>query len=395
MLRQQYSAEKFSKEKPTQNKSNPFISENPLNYRMAFDIDSIKFGKMQIIATVIIFLTTLLVACIFGMTGIGLNELLTFKFNIVLEKIIENIGTIILFFLVLSLPVAIITVFAKKMEKINLIIVAIISSFLALIISMIIFPTLQSFWIIGIIYIIAVFFAIEEAFTKYKEVKTRIVARTSWSTTGKVVSIISIGLVILILANVAPAHEEYLEKVDEFGIGFVETLMPSIGGDSGITSVLVSAIVDTQIATVDALLNNPAYAKLREKTDPDVMIFVATADGTNEYFKGPEFRNTIEQQINETGTGVMQKISLIGILREQFPAIETVEKTVPLGIIMGLLHALAIAGIFSMLAMFLCKPTAVIYATIAEKSLSILQPPEPQKPQSQQIAKRPLQQTVK
>ena len=362
---------------------------------MELDIDSIEFGKIQIIAAALIFLTTLLVACIFGMTGIGLNDLLTFKFNIVLEKIIANIGTIVLFFLVLSLPIAMITVFAKKMEKINIIIVAMISSFLAIIIAMLLFPALQSFWIVGIVYIIAVFLAIEEAFTKYKEVKTRIVARASWSTMGKVASIISIGLVILILANVAPAHEEYLEKVDEFGVGFVETVMPSVGGDSGITSVLVNAIVDTQVATVDALLNNPAYAKLREKTDPDVMIFVAAADGTSEYFKGSEFRDTIEQQINETGTGVMQEISLIGILREQFPAIETVEKTVPLGIIMGLLHALAIAGIFSMVAMFLCKPTVVIYATITEKALSVLQPSEPKKTPPRQTAKTSPQQTVK
>ena len=139
--------------------------------------------------------------------------MLTFKFNIVLEKILANLSTIILFFLTLSLPIAIITVFAKKMKKINIIITAIISSFLALIISMLLFPALQSFWIIGVFYIIAVFFAIEEAFTKYQEVKTKIVARVSWSTMGKVTSIISIGLVILILANVVPAHEEYLEKV--------------------------------------------------------------------------------------------------------------------------------------------------------------------------------------
>ncbi len=354
---------------------------------MELNIDTIKFGKMQIIAAALIFLSTLLVACVFGMTGIGLNDLLTFKFNIVLEKILANLGTIILFFLVLSLPVAIITVFAKRMEKINLIIVAMISSFLALIISMLLFPALQSFWIVGIFYIIAVFLVIEEAFTKYKEVKTRIVARASWSTMGKVASIISIGLVILILANVAPAHEEYLEKVDEFSMGIVETVMPSVGGNSGVTSVLVDAIVDTQVATVDALLNNPAYAKLREKTDPDVMIFVAAADGTSDYLKGPEFRGTIEQQINETGTGVMQEISIVEIMRTQFPVLETVEKTVPLGIIMGLLHALAIAGIFSMLAMFLCKPTSVIYATITEKALSVLKSAEPQKVKPQQTVK--------
>ncbi len=346
---------------------------------MELDIGTIKFGKMQIAAVALIFLSTLLVASIFGMTGIGLNDLLTFKFNIVLEKLLANFGTFILFFLVLSLPIALITIFAKKMEKINIIITAMISSFLALMIAMLLFPNLQSFWIIGIFYIIAVFLAIEEAFTKYKEVKTRIAARASWSTMGKVTSLISIGLVVLILANVAPAHEKYLEKVDEFSVGIVETVMPSIGGNSGITSVLVDTIVDTQVTTVDILLNNPAYTKLREKTDPDVMIFVTAADGTSNYLKGPEFRDTIEQQINEAGTGIMQEISIVEIIRTQFPVLETVEKTVPLGIIMGLLHALAVAGIFSMLAMFLCKPTAAIYGMIAETALSALQPPKQQK----------------
>ncbi len=362
---------------------------------MELNLDAIEFGKMQIIAAVLIFLSTLLVACIFGMTGIGLNDLLTFKFNIVLEKILANLPTIILFFLVLSLPVALITVFAKRMEKINLIIVATISSFLALIIAMVLFPALQSFWIAGIFYIIAVFLAIEEAFTKFKEIKKRIIARASWSTMGKVASVISISLVVLLLANIVPQQEEYLEKVDDFSAGIVETVMPSTGGNSGITSVLVDAIVDTQLATVNALLNNSVYTKLREKTDPDVILFVATADTTSEYFKGPEFRKEIEKQINQTGTGVMQEISLVKIIREQFPAIETIEKTVPLGVIMGLLHALAIAGIFSMLAMFLCKPTAAIYGIIAEKTLTALLPQEQQKAPPQQTAKAPPQQTVK
>ena len=362
---------------------------------MELEIDSIEFGKMQIIAAVVIFLSTLLVASIFGMTGIGLNDLLTFKFNIVLEKLLANLPAMILFFLTLSLPVALITVFAKRMKKINVIITAMISSFLAMIIAMFLFPALQGFWIVGIIYIIAVFLVIEEAFTKYLEVKKRIVARASWSTMGKMASIISIGLVILILANIAPQHEEYLEKVDDFSMGFMETIMPSSGGNSGITSVLVDTIVDTQIATVDILLNNGAYTKLREKTDPDVMIFVALADGTSEYFKGQEFRTTIEQQINEAGTNVMQEISVVEIMRTQFPVLETVEKTVPLGIIVGIFHALAIAGIFSMLAMFLCKPTAAIYGVIADKALSVLETSESQKEQPQKTAKTPPQQTVK
>ena len=154
------------------------------------DTNAVEFEKIQIIAAVLIFLSTLLVAGIFGMTGIGLNDLLTFKFNIVLEKILANLTTIILFFLAFSLPIAIITVFAKRMEKINLIIVATVSSLLALIIAMLLFPALQGFWIIGIFYIIAVFLAVEEAFTKYREIKKRIVARSSWSTIGKTASLI-------------------------------------------------------------------------------------------------------------------------------------------------------------------------------------------------------------
>ncbi|MFA4856018.1 MAG: hypothetical protein WC634_05555 [archaeon] len=338
---------------------------------MEISEDALAFGKIQIAAAIAIFAATMLWAAFFGLTGMSLNDFLTLKFNIVLEKILANLPAVALFLLTFSLPVAIITAFAKKMEKINLMLLSGVSSFFALTIAMLLFPAMQGFWIVAIFYIIGIFLAVEEAFTKRLELKKRITARTNWSATGKTAALVSIGLVVLFISSIAPEHEQYLGKVDDFAMSFVEIAIPSNGKNPGITSAITDTIVNTQIATVNALLENSAYTKLKGKTDPDVMLFVATADATREYFKGPEFRKTIEKTLNETSTDVMGEIKIVAIMREQFPVLNTVEKVVPLGILFGLAQALAIAGLFSMLALFICRPMAVVYGLITEKALAL------------------------
>src|SRR3989338_7840388 len=113
---------------------------------MEISEDALAFGKIQIAAAIAIFAATMLWAAFFGLTGIGLNDFLTLKFNIVLEKILANLPTVALFLLTFSLPVAIITAFAKKMEKISLMLLSGVSSFFALTIAMLLFPAMQSFW---------------------------------------------------------------------------------------------------------------------------------------------------------------------------------------------------------------------------------------------------------
>ena len=71
---------------------------------MELNSEALAFGKMQIAATALIFLSTLLWACSFGLTGIALNDFFTFKFNIILGKVLS--ANMVLFILTFPLPLA-------------------------------------------------------------------------------------------------------------------------------------------------------------------------------------------------------------------------------------------------------------------------------------------------
>ena len=82
---------------------------------MQINSDFLSVGKIPIAAAASIFATTLLWAFFLGMTGLGANDLFTFKLHIVLGKILTI--NMLLFFLTFSLPIAIMAAFAKRMQK--------------------------------------------------------------------------------------------------------------------------------------------------------------------------------------------------------------------------------------------------------------------------------------
>ncbi len=107
---------------------------------MELNSEALAFGKTQIAAAALIFLSTLLWACSFGLTGIASNDFFTFKFHIILGKALS--ANMALFLLTFPLPIAFMATFAKRMGKASLILVSMVSSLFALIAAMALFPTL-------------------------------------------------------------------------------------------------------------------------------------------------------------------------------------------------------------------------------------------------------------
>jgi hypothetical protein len=347
---------------------------------MEINPESFSLNKTHIVAGIAIFATTVLWATLFGMTGIGINDLLTFKLQFLAEKVL-TLNTL-LFFLTFSMPIAIAAALAKRTEKITLVITSMFASLAALIIIMALFSQLQSLWIAAVFYIISLPLAIETASTRYEELKRRVTARASWSTAGKMVSITSIGLFVMTMAAIVPEHEAYLEKFEDFAQDmardFLSENSPEKLGE-GLGSSLAGMLVQRDIAAADSLMENPAFQKLREKQDLEVQLFVAAVEAQKTRLESPEYKEEIEQQIEvqltplvSDSTGqALESIDIVESMREMLPVIKVLEKIMPLGIWIGLMLALAITGIFSFVAMLLSKTTAVAYALIVEKAISL------------------------
>jgi len=325
------------------------------------------FGKKEIIAFALVFLATLLWATFFGLTGLSANDFFTLKLHIVLEKIL-TLNTLA-FFVFLTLPIALIAVLAKRMEKISLIIAAETASLLALIIAFALFPQMQSLWATAILYLIAIPLAIEMATVQYNELTKWVALRVGLSAAGKTTMFVSIGLVLFCIITVLPEQGLYVQKFETFITDFAQGVTSGESNQS-ISSGMAGLVVQSQITIVDTLLQNAAFTKLRQKTDPDVIAFVAVSEATADGIKSPEYRQEITEKFSESSSGAIQEINIMELLKDQFPFIDIMEQ------FMWAIYAMAIAGIFSLAALIISKPMGALFAVIGEKIISLVEPEE-------------------
>jgi len=342
-------------------------------------LENFQFGKKQIIIAVAIFLATLAWAIALGLTGITVNDLFTFKIGIVAEKVL-SLNTALFFFL-LPLPAAIMASLAGREDKATLMILSMVSSLLALITAMAAFPGVQGFWILGIFYIIAVPLVIETCFMKKEEFKKWVPQRVPISGMRRAIMVLSIGFVALSALTIMPQQEQYVEKFEDFIADFASLATGEMSKDT-IPEEATSLLVNSQIATVNQLLDNAAFEKLREKQDTDVMAFVLLADNAKKYLESDEYRALIEQQFTKTTSNVVNRLDVIGLIKKQFPLFELLETY------LWLFHALTVVGIFSLAAGIICKPMAAVYGTIAELAVPKERPQEGWERQAKSAAQK-------
>ena len=331
-------------------------------------LENFEFGKEEIAAIAIIFLTTILWASFLGLSGIAANDFFTFKIDIVAEKLM-NLNTA-LFFFALPLPIVAMAAFAKRCDKASLMIFSFISSLLGLLIAMFIFPNLQGLLLLALFYLVSIPLVIEVAVTKKTELKKWVAPRTMLSSMGKTITLLSIGFVVLSALTILPIQDEYIGKFEGMIEGFAAELTTG-NSQSTISSEATDLFVNSQIATVDTILENPVFEKLRQKQDLDVMAFVLLADQAKDSLNSDEYRQQVEEKFRQSSSSIAQNIDIMEMIKKQFPWFELLERY------LWLFHALAIIGIFSLIANIICKPMAAVYGSIAETAAKTLLPEKP------------------
>ncbi len=328
---------------------------------MQLDIGAIKFGKMQAAAAIAVGASILLWAYFLNAAGIAVNDFFTFKLHILLDKIISV--NFLLFIIAFPLTGAIITALAKKMRKINLMLFSLLSALVALSAAMLLFPPLQGFWILFLFYIIAIPLRIETAYIKYAELERFVSMRTFLATAGRGALVIGIGLFVLSSVTILADQEAYVGK---FEATFIENIFRGFTtgkSQQQLAGSLVDTLVESQLQTVNAILENPLFSKLREKNDPDVIAFVAASEAAKEEIQSSEYRQQLVSQFSAGSSPLAEQINIVEMLKRQLPFIETLER------FLWLLHAFILASAFFLLANVVFKPLAVAYGMPIEKIL--------------------------
>ena len=335
-----------------------------LSFQMNMNAGALSFGKKQAVLSTIVIASTILWTYFFSLTGITVNDLFTFKFDIVLAKMltIEFAAALA----TMPLPIATITAFARRTYKENLMVVATASTAIAATIAMAAFPVLQGFWMPAIAYLISIPLLVETAYMKYSEAKTWVTTRTMLATMSKTITLLSIGLALLSITTILPQQEQYIDKFEGFIMDFTQS-MTTGNTQQTISTEAADMLVETQIATVNTIVGNQAYKKLEEKTDPDVMAFVALADASVTYIKSDAYKQEILEKLKDASSTVVRKIDIMDLIKQQFPMFGTIEQ------FLWLFQTLTIVGIFSLAASIICKPMAVIYGATMEEAAELLE----------------------
>src|SRR3989338_5986825 len=119
------------------------------------------------------------------------------------------------------------------------------------------------------------------------------------------------------------AHSENEKNVKEFGDSVMELAINPAGGQGGITDKLADVLVQTQRESLNVVMASPQFSKLRAKTDPDVIVFVATMDATKEVLNSPATAEKIKKELaakSDAATSVLT----FDMLRKQVPALQWV-----------------------------------------------------------------------
>jgi len=322
------------------------------------------FEKTGVAAIISVAVSILPWAFFLSATTISVNDLFTFKFQFFLEKLATI--NFALFLILFPLTIAAIAAFAKIMEKKSAMLFTAIGAAAGGLVSMIAFPILQEFWLLGIFFLVSVPLMVETASAKYAELKSFVSTRTFMAAAGRSTMIIGIALFALSAVVVLPQQDQQIKRFEET---FMENIFAGISSGKAQQDLAGSAadmVISAQKQAADSLVNNAVFEKLRSKTDPDVAVFVAATDRMRQFLDGDEYRQQIANQVGKSTADISKKVDIVPVIKKQMPFIETLERY------LWAIQGFGLAAAFMLIANIVFKPAAVLYGLLLERIFGML-----------------------
>lgn len=276
------------------------------------------FSRKDFVFIALIAISIVLWAFFLNASGILLEEILKFE-NI--KTTINSLTSIpfILFVVLFPLTIALATVFCeteKKKKKSFIVIPA--GALIGLIVSMLVFSNLMSYWLAGIFYIISFFLLIEMSYTRLEELKKYVSMRLLSESVRRTVLITAIGLFILSALTVLENKEEYESSLEDEMIGL------TMGEETKENFAELSAEITIQNYNqiLDEVTSMELFQALKTSPDPNAVLFALGVEESKQRINSPAFRREVMEKAKNAQEGAVtekQLDEMLDSMKEQMP----------------------------------------------------------------------------
>ena len=312
--------------------------------------------KKTIIFAAIIFIATIASAFFLNATGLGIQKFLDFEFWINFVKniaskeamglILNLAGLILVFPLIYTSAIAAV----KKDTSLQAIAACSISSAAAAILSLLLFPNFQYYWIIAIFFIASVPIAIQAFSKNIKEYVEQKASKSINFAVQRGMLVIIIGCFVFGVAVLMPQNQTMVLQTEYKVVEYALAQTTATPGGIDLSEKVADMLIQYQGQMLSQIVSTEQYQKLKTKTDPDVIAYTAGMDAIEQQLQNPVFRQQLVQQIKQNqDTAIEQagldKETMVQAIRKQ-PMFQIIEPlfwlllTILLITIMGILRLL-------------------------------------------------------
>ncbi|HLD58509.1 MAG TPA: hypothetical protein VI977_02600 [archaeon] len=323
--------------------------------------------KSTIVFAGIIFALTLLCAFLLNSTGLSIAQLLDMQnLRATLAKFLSM--EFILLLLITPLIYALAVIAMKKTESKETIAICSLAGAIATIIALIIFRNLSYYWIIAVFFIATIPVSMYYSAVILKELKKYVLFRGTNSAIHK-------GALLLLAGCLVFGAVVLLPQTKQLSVQFEYAMIESIigansanisgSGNNGIAETVADNMIQQQIQFLELTISNPLFQKLKEKTDPDVIAFVASTDLLKQQLQSPEYKQQVITQITRnTGTAQnsgLDNAQLLQIAKTQFPVMQLMEDW------FWLITTLILITIIQLVFTIIIAPLGAAYSLIIDR----------------------------
>lgn len=254
----------------------------------------------------------------------------------------------ILFLAVFPLTFGLIAIQARLFEKKQLLINAYVGVLAGGIVSVIAFPGLRQYWLIGIFYLIAVYLCIVTAGLNFLELKKWVLPRAMMNSMEKATIALGIGVFLSLLLWAYSGQAELVKD-------FENEIMAKAGATpENLADASATMLVQANTQFLGQLASSPQYSALKaSQSSAESQDFVAFIQNWETQAKSPEYKDALKQQVM-----AQNKTDVISLVKQRVPFFETLTQWY------WLLIAISLTSIFFFAASMVFRPLCALYGMV-------------------------------
>ncbi len=318
-------------------------------------MESIRITKSEIILFIALVLSTILWCYSFALVGITWNDLFSYSFSLIQQKLFSPNFFVFIFLMPLSL--ALLCAFAEKIGRMELRIVSVLGAITGISLSVLLLEVIKDYVIVGIFYVIALLVMAEITSRKIGE-KGRFARIKAYSEgLRKFTVVLGLGFFVAGVLTIYPAQEEHIARMEN---ALLSGIQENEGNVNGIGNMIAMNNINVQREFLKQIMNDPNFQALRFKTeDKEVAEYIAYMDKLSKYINSKEYADKAMNVVNnKTGS-----IDFGELLSERIPYYSVFKN------LFFLIYPFGLLSIVFMLGNLILRPLAIVYAIVLRKAL--------------------------